>query len=86
MNNLDKEIELAEQYAVITLPENSVEAKIEVKIFEDGELITVQKIMNMGDIRNALKMGEEDFLPPDAMYSLTDRGREWLENHAGEEF
>ena len=89
MDYENNEIELCEDYAVIMLPENSVEVRLEVKVFENGELMTVQKTMDFGDIRQAFKMGEEDLFPSDAVYQLTDRGRElkdWLEENKSEEF
>lgn len=72
---MNKEIELAEEYAVILLPKNSVEVYTEVKVFENGELMTVSKLMSLDDIREAFKQADEGYIDPDATYALTDKGK-----------
>lgn len=72
---MNKEIELEEEYAVILLPKNSVEIKMNVKVFENSELMTVSKLMSLDDIREAFKQADEGYIDPDATYTLTDKGK-----------
>ena len=76
----DKTIELDEEFAVITLPPNAVEAEINVKVFQDGEIIKVYKMMDMQDLKTAFRKAEEGYIDEDARFVLTDKGREWLDS------
>ena len=70
---------LEEEYAVVSIPTNTVELTIGAKIYIDGELKEAHKIMNMQDIRKAVSEAEEFYIPEDAVFTLTDEGRKYAE-------
>ena len=80
---MSKEILLNEKYAIISIPETAVEVELNVKVFTGGGVEKVSRILSMEEIREAFKEYEEaedcGYIPPDATFRLTDRGREMLE-------
>lgn len=79
-----KEIELMNDYVVLTIPQNSVEVTITAKVYLDGEVFDVERKMNMQEIRAAVKEAETIYIPPDARFMLTDVGKKYLEEHKRE--
>ena len=77
------EVELANNYAVIELPETAVAVTIEATVYMDGKLQTVKREMNMKEVQAAFKEAEAIYIPPDAVFTLTDVGRKFLEEHPG---
>ena len=77
-----KEVELEEARVVLNLPVNAVTAKIEVTVFENGELVKVERELSLADLRQAFKDGEDAILDDD-MYTITDKGREYFESLKG---
>lgn len=77
---MDNEIELKEHRAMIYLPENAVEATMIVKVFHDGELIEVQRVLGISDLRTAFQKADEGYIDDDDRFEITDKGREWLES------
>lgn len=75
-----KEIELAEKPLVLYVPEDSVEATVTVVVYIDGELQTVEKKLSMSDIREGFRDCEENYIPEDAMFTLTEKGRAYLDS------
>ena len=73
------EIELFEEYAVIALPEDAVEVEIKAKLYKDGEIVEVGKTMNMQELRMAFQEAKDWYIPSDAVFSLTDKGRAMLD-------
>ena len=78
------EIEVDEMNVILKIPKNSVRIKLEAVLLpDDGDkLITVYKRLNLEEIRKA----RQDFLDNveggddyDAVYVLTDKGREYLD-------
>lgn len=72
------EIELTQDHAVISLPVDAVEAVLTVKVYHNGEIITVQQEMSLTDIRTAFKKAEDGYIDGDDRFVLTDKGLEWL--------
>lgn len=72
-------VELTDVPAVIRLPVNAVEAVLTITVFHDGELIKVEKRMDMDAVRHAIHEADENYLDPDAVFTLTDKGREYAE-------
>lgn len=70
---------LEEEYAIVSIPINTVELTIGAKIYIDGELKEAHKIMNMKDIKKAVSEAEEFYIPEDAIFTLTDEGRKYAE-------
>ena len=77
-----KEVELEEARVVLNLPVNAVAAKIEVTVFENGELVKAERELSLADLRQAFKDGECVILDDDIL-TITDKGREYLESLKG---
>lgn len=75
----DETIMLTEKYIVLGIPEDTVEATITVKVYLDGELQTVEKKLGMSEVRAAFKEAEENYIPSDAVFQITEEGRRFLE-------
>lgn len=73
------EIELAESYIVLSLPEETVEVTITAKVFHDGGLMEVHKTLGMTEVRAAFKEAEDSYFPPDAEFAITDKGCAYLD-------
>lgn len=74
-------IELTEHRAMVTMPENSVEVDIVAKIFHEGKIMEVHKIMSMEDIRTAFRKADDGYIDDDDEFVLTDKGLRYLENN-----
>lgn len=72
-------IELSEDFIVLTLPSDSVEVKMEVKVYFDGGIKTVVKTLGMKDLREAFREAEMWYTPPDIPITLTDKGKEMFD-------
>ena len=70
----NREIELEQQYAVISIPVNTVELKICAKIYLDGEIKEVHTDYDMAGVKNAVDEAEQGYIPSDATFCLTDNG------------
>lgn len=77
--NEEKEFMLNEHRAMIYLPEDAVEVRVEAKVYHDGELITAQQILTMGDLREAFRKADEGYIDDDDRFVLTEKGEKWLE-------
>lgn len=79
-----KAIELESDYAVIDLPVNTVTVELNVTVFEDGELHTVTRKLDLSDVRDAFREASENYFNDDDTYVLTEKGKEYLEHLRGE--
>lgn len=73
------EIELNEKWAVIGLPEDAVEAEIAATVYMNGEITKVCKTLNMHELREAFQEAKDGYIPSDAVFCLSDKGREYVE-------
>lgn len=73
------EIELASSYIVLSLPDATVEVTITAKVFHDGKLMEVHKTLGITEVRAAFKDAEDSYFPPDAEFTITDKGRAYLD-------
>ena len=79
----DKEyIQLTERHAVIDLPENAIEIHITAKVYENGKIQEVGCVYTLEEIRKAFKEAD-DYIGPDDLFVLTDKGREFLDGIKG---
>lgn len=77
-NREDIIMEFEEIPAVFYIPENTISVTIEAKILdENNKLITVTTDYNPAALREAIKDGEQ-FIPDDAVFQLTDKGKRLL--------
>lgn len=75
---MDK-IELKEKYIVLSIPEDSVGVTITAKVLIGEKITEVSRNMDFAEVRAAFKEAEEGYVPPDALFTLTDKGRAYLE-------
>ena len=72
-------IELREEFMVLAVPTEAVEITINARIYHDGELTDVVKTMELSDIREAFQDAQRNYMPEDAVFSLTPLGEAALE-------
>ena len=76
MCDAGQEIEIKTSYAVLDIPSQAVEITIQAKIYLNGEIRTVQTLLDFEEIRTAVKEAE-DYIGPDDIFTLTEKGEEW---------
>ena len=64
---------------MIYIPEHSVEITISAKVFENGKLINVEKVLTMGEVGDAIEDARLNYIEDDDKFVLTEKGRQWLE-------
>lgn len=81
---MDEEVNLTEHRAMVYLPENSVEVEINCKVFNDGELLNVRKVLKMSNIRDAFQKADDGYIDDEDRFVLTEKGLKWLEEQKEE--
>lgn len=76
------EVLLDEKNIVISLPEDTVEVTISARVWQGGELITVERKMGPREVREAFNDADENYLDPNTTFSLTNKVREIAEQLA----
>lgn len=76
---MKEEIELASKYIVLEIPEDTVAVTITARVYLNGELRTVEKQLGLSEVREAFKEAEENYIPDDAVFQITEEGRRYLE-------
>ena len=86
-HNICDKIELEQVYAVVSIPTTTCELTLHAKVFlSDGELHEVEAVMDFDEVRNAIKEAEEaGYIPDDAVFCLTEKGRAYAEELARKE-
>lgn len=74
-------VELDEHRAMIYLPENAVEVKVNAKVYHEGEIIDASKKMTLEDIREAFRKADDGYIDDDDVFYLTDKGKALLEEY-----
>lgn len=69
-------VELASEYAVIELPRDAVWVDMTIKVMQNGKVIDVECQMDTQAIREAFREADENYMADDAVYVLTEKGRE----------
>lgn len=77
--NGPERVELASEYAVIELPRDAVWVNMTIKVMQNGEITEVSGQMGVDDIRKAFREAEDNYLPDDAVFTLTEKGRAMAE-------
>lgn len=75
-------VELTSVPAVIEVPENCVKLILRCTVMIDGEketLQTVERTLSLKEIQSAILDADENYFPDDAVFTLTDKGREYAE-------
>lgn len=78
MDNLES-LDLECEYLVLLVPRDTVELAVTAKVYYNGELIPVNKKMDFAEVREAFKEAAEGYIPSDATFVLTDKGKEYLD-------
>lgn len=73
------EVTLDEEPIVLYIPKSTLELTIEAKIWRDGAVNTVRKIMSFEETRAAVEDAKDNYIPEDAIFTLTEKGKEELE-------
>ena len=77
-------VELMEHRAIVDIPEDTVELTLNCKVFHDGEVIDVQKVMKLSDIRESFRKADDGYIDDDDRFMITEKGLKWLEENAVE--
>ena len=75
---MEHSIELTEQYIVLAIPKDTVEVDITAKVWHKGGIVNVKKTMDFDEVRAMFKEAEQGYFPEDAIFTLTDLGKEEL--------
>ena len=80
MSKIEKgqEINLETEKIVVEIPVQAIEVKITAKIYFDGEIHEVENKMSLKEIREAFDDAEENYIPPDASFVITEKGKQYL--------
>ena len=65
---------------IIPIPTNTIEMTIKLKVFENGEIFDAKETYDFEDIKYAKNLFEQCCNGEYPMYTLTEKGREYLEN------
>lgn len=74
-------IEIQEERAMVYLPKDAVEVSIGAKVYiGGGALVSIEKKMDMHEIREAFRKAEEGYIDEDDRFELTEKGKKFLED------
>ena len=65
---------------IIPIPNNTIEMTIKLKIYENGEMLNAEQTFDLEGIKYAEELFERCCDGEYPMYTLTEKGREYLEN------
>ena len=64
---------------IISIPTNTIEMTIKLKMYENGEMFYAKQIFNLEDIKHAEDLFEQCCDGEYPTYTLTEKGREYVE-------
>ena len=70
-----------EKDIVLSIPTNTVEIKISLIMYEDGELVKAEQILDMKSIKECEQLFEDTISGEYPVYTLTEKGLEELEKY-----
>lgn len=76
---MEEMIELEEHRAIMCLPANAVAVQVNVKVYEDGEIIDVGASYSLSEIREMFRKADEGYIDDDDTFVITEKGKAWLE-------
>lgn len=71
---MEEYIDVNEVRSMLYIPENAVEIRMEIKVYHDGQLVTVGKTFGLQDIRKAIDDADRNYMEATDRYVLTDLG------------
>ena len=69
---------------IISIPTNTIEMTMKLKMYEDGKLVDAEQVFDLNDIRYAEDLLEQCCEGEYPTYTLTEKGREYAEGLCGE--
>ena len=64
---------------IMSIPTNTIEMTVKLKMYENGEMFYAKQIFDLGDIKHAEDLFEQCCEGEYPKYTLTEKGREYLE-------
>ena len=64
---------------IISIPTNTIEMTVKLKIYEDGEMFYAKQIFSLEDIKDAEDLFEQCCDGEYPIYTSTEKGREYAE-------
>ena len=64
---------------IMSIPTNTIEMTIKVKMYEDGELVDAKQIFALEDIKDAEDLFEQCCEGEYPIYTLTEKGEKYVE-------
>ena len=64
---------------IMSIPTNTIEMTIKLKMYEDGEIIDAEQVFDLNDIGYAEDLFEQCCEGEYPTYTLTEKGREYVE-------
>ena len=77
--NTQSTVEFTTEYAVFEIPIHTLSIDMNLKVFDGEKIIECTRSYSMDDVRAAVSDAEENYIPEDATWTLTEKGREYLE-------
>ena len=69
---------------IMSIPTNTIEMTIKLKMYEDGEMFYAKQIFNLEDIKDAEDLFKQRCDGEYPRYTLTEKGREYTKGLRGE--
>ena len=69
---------------IMSIPTNTIEMTVKVKMYEDGELVDAEQAFDLNGIRYAEDLFEQCCEGEYPVYTLTEKGREYFERLCNE--
>ena len=78
--NEDAAIEILNDRAMLYIPHNALEGKLEFKVYDNKtkSIITVYKTLNQDELQEAVKKADEGYIDDDDVFILTDKAKKEL--------
>ena len=64
---------------IVSIPTNTIEMTIKLKVYENGEVFDAEQTFDLTDIKYAEDLFEQCCNGEYPVYTLTEKGREYLE-------
>ena len=69
---------------IMSIPTNTIEMTIKLKMYEDGEMFYAKQTFDLEDIKHAEDLFEQCRDGEYPVYTLTEKGREYFEGSCNE--
>ena len=69
---------------IMSIPTNTIEMTVKLKLYENGEVIDAEQVFDLNDIKHAEDLFEQCCGGEYPMYTITEKGREYVEGLRGE--